>query len=66
MADQPETETVLDFSRDATLHFFLAERLEGNLEIGLVMVLTFIDRANASDNSSKIIVTASEGATVCK
>ena len=66
MADQPTTETVLAFSRDATLHFFLAERLEGNLEIGLVMVLTFIDKANASDNNSTIIITTSEGATSCK
>ena len=51
MADQPKTETVLAFSRDATLHFFLAEKLEGNLEIGLVMVLIFIDKTNASDNN---------------
>ena len=32
MADQHQTKTVLAFSGDATMNFFLAERPEGNLE----------------------------------
>ena len=64
--DQARMKTVSGFSSDEILNFFPVERLESNMLMASVMVFTFIDKPYASHNNSAIIITTSEGLTVCR